>query len=262
MALGAFRISSPLPASAARVYAAWLDTREHSLMTGAPATVDPAIGGRHTAWDGYIEGETLELEPERRIVQSWRSTAFPADHPASRLEIRLRDVPGGCEISIAHSEIPECQAEKYEAGWHEHYFIPMTRYFRETADALSDAPTVVNGPEDLLRMALGLPPEDLISSGASVASSGGSLGRRPGANLRRARKPKKAAPARRSAKAATSKARGTAKKPAPGAKKPAKAKQGQSAKKSAKKTAKKVTKKTAKKVAKKTAKAAKRPRAK
>jgi uncharacterized protein YndB with AHSA1/START domain len=130
MALEFIRLSSPLPASSSRVYDAWLDGAEHSLMTGGQATVEAKIGGRHTAWDGYIEGEILELEPGRRIVQTWRSSEFPAGHPHSLLEIRFRDTPAGCEVLLAHSDIPEGQGERYEAGWHEHYFIPMTRYFR------------------------------------------------------------------------------------------------------------------------------------
>jgi uncharacterized protein YndB with AHSA1/START domain len=130
MPLDTIRISTVLPASAARVYAAWLDANEHSRMTGGKATVDPVVGGLHSAWDGYIGGKTLELEPDARIVQSWRTSQFPASHPHSRLEVRLRDVAGGCEITLVHSEIPEGQGERYESGWQGHYFNPMTEYFR------------------------------------------------------------------------------------------------------------------------------------
>jgi hypothetical protein len=28
----------------------------------------PRVGGKFTAWDGYIEGITLEMEPDKRIV--------------------------------------------------------------------------------------------------------------------------------------------------------------------------------------------------
>lgn len=109
-------------------------------MTGGKATVEAKIGGRHTAWDGYIEGEILELEPGRRIVQSWRSSQFPVGHPPSLLEIRFRDVPEGCGIMLAHSDIPEGQGEQYEKGWHEHYFIPMTKYFRGSSEPPSAPP--------------------------------------------------------------------------------------------------------------------------
>jgi uncharacterized protein YndB with AHSA1/START domain len=137
MPLEFIRLSTPLPVPAARVYAAWLDGDEHTRMTGgtAKATVDPRVGGFHTAWGGYIGGQILALEPEQRIVVSWRSSEFPPEHPHSRLEIRLRDVPGGCELALAHSDIPEGQGEQYAAGWQDHYFIPMMRYFRAVPEA-------------------------------------------------------------------------------------------------------------------------------
>lgn len=125
------RVTAVVPASADRVYAAWLDGREHARMTGSKAEVDARIGGEHSAWDGYIRGKVLDVEPDRRIVQSWRTTDFPLGHPDSRLEVHLLDVPGGCEVTIHHTEIPEGQGAEYERGWRTHYFEPMTRYFGE-----------------------------------------------------------------------------------------------------------------------------------
>jgi uncharacterized protein YndB with AHSA1/START domain len=217
------RLSSPLPAPAERVYAAWLDSREHSRMTGGAATVDPKVGGHHTAWDGYIEGEILELEPGRRIVQTWRSSQFPPAHPHSRLEIRLRDVPGGCEIMLAHSEIPEGQGEQYEKGWHEHYFIPMTKYFRGM-------------PEEPVTVPL-LPTEEAKKPAKAKKAP----------KAKKAAKPRKAAAAKRAPKKGTPAKR----KPAAGAKKkaaPAKRSKKKSAKpKKAKRATKaKATKKRAK----------------
>jgi uncharacterized protein YndB with AHSA1/START domain len=123
------RVSSVLPSSADRIYAAWLDGLEHSRMTGGKATVDARVGGRHTAWDDYIEGEILALEPGRRIAQSWRAADFPEGHAHSRLEIFLADVPGGCEVTLVHSEIPEGLGDQYEEGWSTHYFVPMKKHF-------------------------------------------------------------------------------------------------------------------------------------
>jgi uncharacterized protein YndB with AHSA1/START domain len=129
MPLETVRLTAVLPASADRIYAAWLDSGEHSRMTGGKAVVDPNVGGEYSASDGYIEGRTLELEPGRRIVQSWRSTDFPLNAGDSRLEVHLLDVPGGCEVTIIHSEIPEGQGAQYESGWADRYFEPMRKYF-------------------------------------------------------------------------------------------------------------------------------------
>jgi uncharacterized protein YndB with AHSA1/START domain len=123
------RVSSVIPASPEQVYAAWLDSREHSRMTGGKASVVARRGGRHTAWDGYIEGRTVALARGRRIVQDWRTTEFPKAAPDSKLEIVLAAAPGGTRITIVHTRIPIGQGERYRIGWQSHYFAPMQRYF-------------------------------------------------------------------------------------------------------------------------------------
>jgi uncharacterized protein YndB with AHSA1/START domain len=131
----AFEISTVLPAPPARVYAAWLSSAEHAAMTGgsagSSADIDPRVGGAYSAWDGYITGVTLELEPDRRIVQSWRTVEFPADSQDSRLEIVLEPVTGGARLTLKHSDIPAGQGASYETGWVENYFEPMQAYFSE-----------------------------------------------------------------------------------------------------------------------------------
>jgi activator of HSP90 ATPase len=115
--------------SAERIYRAWLDSQEHNGFTGSPAQVDPAVGGEFTAWDGYISGKTIELEPFHRIVQAWRTTEFPEDSPDSILEILLEDVDNGAKVTLVHTDIPDGQGEDYRQGWDEYYFQPMQRYF-------------------------------------------------------------------------------------------------------------------------------------
>ena len=132
MPLETVRVSGVLPATPDRIYAAWLDSREHSKMTGSKAVVDPAIGGHHSAWDGYITGTNVELEPARRIVQTWRSTDFPLGSGDSHLDVHLRETPEGTEITIIHGEIPEGQGAQYEQGWREHYLEPMRKYFSKS----------------------------------------------------------------------------------------------------------------------------------
>ena len=124
-------LSTVLPAPPDRVYAAWLSSDEHTAMTGGGAEIDPRVGGAHSAWDGYITGTTLELEPEHRIVQAWRTVEFPADSPDSRLEIVLEPADGGTRLTLKHSGIPAGQGASYESGWIENYFDPMRDYFSE-----------------------------------------------------------------------------------------------------------------------------------
>ncbi len=122
-------VSTHLPASPKRIYEAWLSSQEHSAFTGGTAVIDPKIGGKHTAWDDYIQGTTIELEPYRRIVQTWRTSEFPPDSPDSRLEVWLEKVKGGTQLTLRHTNIPDGQGKSYESGWAENYFEPMRKYF-------------------------------------------------------------------------------------------------------------------------------------
>jgi uncharacterized protein YndB with AHSA1/START domain len=129
MATEAIEVSGVVHATPERVYQALLDSTEHTAITGAPATVEASVGGRFSAFDGVISGSTLDLEPARRIVQSWRSGDFPFGSEDSRLEIVLEPIESGTRITFMHSEIPEGQATHLEEGWRERYLEPMSRYF-------------------------------------------------------------------------------------------------------------------------------------
>ena len=122
-----------LPGAPDRVYAAWLDSAQHAAFTGDAATIDPLVGGGHSAWDGYITGKNVELEAGRRIVQTWRTSEFPEDAPDSLLELLLEPAEGGTRLILKHTAIPEGQGEQYEEGWKEYYFDPMLEYFTNLA---------------------------------------------------------------------------------------------------------------------------------
>jgi activator of HSP90 ATPase len=92
--------------------------------------VRPRINGKFTAWDGYIQGTTIEMEPNRRIVQRWRTTDFPSNSPDSVVEVVLEEVENGTKVVLIHTEIPEGQGEDYKKGWKEFYFNPMKDYFK------------------------------------------------------------------------------------------------------------------------------------
>lgn len=126
----AISVSEVLSASPDAIYDAWISGDGHSKMTGANATVDARVGGAFTAWDGYINGTTLELEPNKRIVQAWRTSEFPDDAEDSRIEILLKPVASGTTITLHHTNIPDGQGMIYKEGWKEHYFEPMSVYFK------------------------------------------------------------------------------------------------------------------------------------
>ncbi|MGA3058925.1 MAG: SRPBCC domain-containing protein [Candidatus Bathyarchaeia archaeon] len=124
-----------IPASPREVYDAYVDPKIHSKFTGSKATGKAVIGGKFTAWDGYISGKYLELEDGKRVVQEWTSTDFPKGSGPSRLELCFNKVPEGTELVMVHSDVPEEQADEASEGWTEWYWDPLKKYFSKKSKA-------------------------------------------------------------------------------------------------------------------------------
>ena len=124
-----FEVSDIIPASCEEIFRAWMSSDAHTLMTGAEAEIDPRVGGEFTAWDGYISGTTVKLEPFSRIVQSWRTSEFEESGQDSQIEVTLTPTDGGTLLTIRHISVPDGHRGYENGGWLENYFEPMRRYF-------------------------------------------------------------------------------------------------------------------------------------
>ncbi len=112
------------------VYEAYVDPEKQSEFTDSPATGEPVVGGKFTAWDGYISGKFLELEEGKKVVQEWTSTDFPEGASPSRLELNFCAVPKGTEIVMVHSNVPKDREAETAEGWTEFYWEPLKEYFK------------------------------------------------------------------------------------------------------------------------------------
>lgn len=123
-----FTLKTNIDATAKEIYQSWLSSDGHTQMTGGVAEISDKVGDRFTAWDGYIEGENMTLEPFHRIVQSWRTSQFENEEEDSQIEILLNETEGKTELTLIHTKVPE-SGEHYIKGWDNHYFQPMKEYF-------------------------------------------------------------------------------------------------------------------------------------
>lgn len=123
-----FEVSTIIPASPQEVYDAWLDSKGHSKMTGAKAKVSAKAGDTFMAWDGYISGKNLKLEPGKRIVQAWRTSEFSDEEEDSQIELIFKPVSEGTQLILRHTHLPS-HGEIYRQGWEDSYFTPMKAYF-------------------------------------------------------------------------------------------------------------------------------------
>lgn len=114
-------------ASVERVYRAIADSGEHTAFTGAPAQLSSEACGAFTTHGGAIEGWTLDVVPNERIVQAWR----PADWPAgvfSLVRYDFKRADDRAEITLTHSGLPEEGSEHLAEGWEQRYWGPLADY--------------------------------------------------------------------------------------------------------------------------------------
>ena len=125
-----FQLKEVFKVKPSAIYQAWLDSELHSKMTGGEAECSQQVGELFTAWDGYISGKNEALIENEKIVQSWRTSEFPAEAEDSNLTIILVEIEEGTELTLIHNNMPTGQTQ-YKQGWIDHYFEPMKAYFNK-----------------------------------------------------------------------------------------------------------------------------------
>jgi activator of HSP90 ATPase len=124
-----FEVSDVIPARVDVIFDTWMSSDGHTAMTGSPAKVDPTVGGAYEAWDGYITGTTLVLDPGRRIVQTWRTTEFTEADEDAQIEVLLEPAENATKVTIRHTNVPDGHRSYENGGWQSNYFDPMREYF-------------------------------------------------------------------------------------------------------------------------------------
>ncbi len=122
-----FVVSAEIPATKETIYNAWLNSEQHTAITGADAVVGNHVGDSFTAYDDYISGKNIELVPYTKIVQSWRTAEFSAIEEDSILEIIFADKNDNTVVTLNHSNLPP-HGKQYYQGWIDHYFEPMKTF--------------------------------------------------------------------------------------------------------------------------------------
>ncbi len=67
-------------------------------------------------------------------MQEWTTSQWPKGHPPSILQLDLKEVDGGTELTMTQSKVLDEQADDYAEGWKEHYWNPMIEYFQKATD--------------------------------------------------------------------------------------------------------------------------------
>jgi activator of HSP90 ATPase len=110
------------------VYEALLDSKQFTTFSGAPADIDPKVGGAFSMFGGLIVGRNVEMVANQRIVQAWRPTHWdPGIYSIVRFE--LKPDGAGTSVALDHTGFPEGEFDHLDSGWHAHYWEPLKKFF-------------------------------------------------------------------------------------------------------------------------------------
>ena len=112
------------------VYEALMDSKKHAAFSGGKASISRMVGGKISAYDNYIAGKNIELVPDKKIVQDWRSVDWPEGY-FSRVTFKFTAVPEGTRLDFIHADVPEGTEEEFKQGWIDNYWEPMKRYLEK-----------------------------------------------------------------------------------------------------------------------------------
>jgi uncharacterized protein YndB with AHSA1/START domain len=120
--------SVTLSARPAAVFAALMDEKQHSAFTNDLANIDPRVGGPFSCYGGYINGVTVELVPDKLIVQAWRSRGWPKGFYSLVTFALRRAKRGRTNLRFTQLGVPARDFKAKSNGWRSHYWEPLKRH--------------------------------------------------------------------------------------------------------------------------------------
>jgi len=120
--------SISLEATPHDVYEALMDSTKHTEFTQSPAAISKQVGGEFSTFDGWASGTTIELVPDKKIVQKWRGADWPEGH-YSTVTFELTKQGNKTVLRFTQTGIPEDLYADLKDGWFEWYWGRLEAYF-------------------------------------------------------------------------------------------------------------------------------------
>ncbi|MGD0127792.1 MAG: SRPBCC domain-containing protein [Terriglobia bacterium] len=130
-------------ASRKRVYEALTDAQQFDKVIqisgvmksmhlgGKPTEISREVGCGFALFGGYITGRHVELVPNQRIVQAWRTGGWSLG-VYSIAKFELVEQGSGTKIVFDHTGFPKGAAETLASGWKAHYWEPLQKLLAES----------------------------------------------------------------------------------------------------------------------------------
>ncbi len=115
-------------ASPKEVFETLMDSKKHGRFTGKKALISRVVGGKISAYGGYIEGYNLTLVKNKTIVQAWRGADWPKGH-WSIASFELAKYGASTKLNFTHVNVPDKHIKDITEGWKSAYWEKMQKMF-------------------------------------------------------------------------------------------------------------------------------------
>jgi uncharacterized protein YndB with AHSA1/START domain len=137
---GAIHQEVVFKASRKRVYEALTDAKQFNkvvllsaaMKSGMPPGATPTeisreVGGAFSLFGGYIMERHVELVPNERIVQAWRTASWdPGVYSIAKFD--LAEQGSGTKLVLEHTGFPDGIGQHLAEGWKANYWEPLEKY--------------------------------------------------------------------------------------------------------------------------------------
>ncbi|MDO8625463.1 MAG: SRPBCC family protein [Candidatus Diapherotrites archaeon] len=111
------------------VFELLMDSKKHSEFTESKCVISRKVGGKISAYDGYISGKNLEVIADKKIVQEWSASDWP-EGTVSIATFEFKPKGTKTELVFTQTGVPADFVDDITSGWHEHYWDKMKLFLR------------------------------------------------------------------------------------------------------------------------------------
>nr|CAD7428775.1 unnamed protein product [Timema monikensis] len=97
-------------------------------FTRSPVKLEAEVGGKFELFHGNIHGDFVELVPNKKIVQRWRSKRWPAEH-YSTVTFTIEQKDDHTEVRVLQTGVPQSETDSTRANWEYYYWDSIKRTF-------------------------------------------------------------------------------------------------------------------------------------
>jgi activator of HSP90 ATPase len=111
-----------------KIYESLMNSKSHSTITNSKARIGNKVGSSFGVWGGAVNGITISLSRNKRIVQAWRTEEWPKEHYSIAV-FNLEKIENGTKLIFEHYAVPAEDYKNISENWKACYWNPMKKIF-------------------------------------------------------------------------------------------------------------------------------------